>query len=182
MRGSHRGGIAPRRPPLARVRDLVAAVLLASFAAAAAPAEPARPEAAGAPSSAAPAARPARVDLSLVDAARLLIAQGELAGAREVLQAELRQNPRSTEALFLAGQVEGLDGHWDRAAEFYRRVLVDHPELARVRLELARALYELGDDATAEYHFKLATAEPQIPEAVIDNVSRYLTSIRQRKR
>lgn len=121
------------------------------------------------------------IQVPLTTAAKLAIAGGDLEGARRILAQELAAEPRSVEARFLLGQIEGQQENWDKAAEQYRIILVDHPELTRVRLELARALFELKDDVTAEYHFRLAMAAPEVPEALIDNVSRYLAAIRTRK-
>jgi outer membrane protein len=64
----------------------------------------------------------------------------------------------------------------------YRAILVDHPEFVRVRLDLARALFELHDDDVAYYHFELALAAPDLPPEVVENVHRFLTEIRRRKR
>jgi outer membrane protein len=67
------------------------------------------------------------------------------------------------------------------ATERYRAILADHPELLRVRLELAATLYSLHDDESAEYHFRLVLAT-DIPDAVRTNVMLFLAAIHKRKR
>jgi tetratricopeptide (TPR) repeat protein len=120
--------------------------------------------------------------IPLPDAARLAISLGDLKAAEDILVIALNADPSSTDALFLMGEVESREGSYDKAVPYYRRILVDHPGLVRVRLDLARALYETHDDEAAEYHFRLALADPDLPQSVIDNVYRYLAAIRQRKR
>ncbi|HEY0525826.1 MAG TPA: surface lipoprotein assembly modifier [Stellaceae bacterium] len=120
--------------------------------------------------------------ISVLDAAKLALAAGDLQAAQDILAIALKKDPDSTDAQFLTGELAGRRGDYAQAAEHYRRILVDHPDIVRVRLELARALYEIKDDDAAEYHFRLALAQPGIPEAVIDNVYRYLGAIRKRKK
>jgi hypothetical protein len=111
----------------------------------------------------------------------MAMSAGQVGTAQGILKAVLQADPGATEALFLMGQAESALGRWDAAAEYYRKILTDRPDLVRVRLELARALYQAKEDTGAEYHFRLALAEPDLPEAVIDNVYRFLTAIKRRR-
>jgi len=129
-------------------------------------------------SSAVAQAAAATITLTAVDAARLLIADGQLDRAEQVLR---QQDQRDPQVLFLEGQIAGLRGDWAAAEQRYRKILDDHPDLARARLDLGRALYEEGNDIAAEWHFRRALAE-DLPEPVIGNVNNYLESIRERKR
>ena len=52
-------------------------------------------------------------------------------------------------------------------------ILVDRPELVRVRLELARAFFYKGEDTLARGHFERVLAG-EVPEAVKVNVQRFL--------
>src|SRR5262249_41248999 len=120
--------------------------------------------------------------ISVLDAARLAITVGDLNTAREILSLELKRDPGSIEARFLLGEVETRAGNFAAAVGYYRQILVDHPDLVRVRLDLARALFELHDDETASSHFHLALAAPDLPPPVIDNIHAFLAAIQQRKR
>ncbi len=127
-------------------------------------------------------ARSEPTTISVPDAARFAISLGDLKAAEDILLIALNADPTSPEALFLMGEVESRQENYDKAVPYYRRILVDHPELVRVRLDLARALFESHDDEAAEYHFRLVLAQPDLPQSVVDNVYRYLAAIRERKR
>ena len=69
----------------------------------------------------------------------------------------------------------------DEAIASFRTMLVNRPELVRVRLELARAFFLKGVDSLARRHFERVLAgEP--PEAVAANVRLFLLRIRARRR
>lgn len=128
------------------------------------------------------AARGEEKRISLLDAAKIAMTLGDMAGAQQIASMALAADPGSTEAVFLLGEIDDRKGKHAAAAACYRKILADHPGLVRVRLDLARALFEMHDDDAAEYHFRLVLAEPGLPQSVIDNVYRYLTAIRKRKR
>lgn len=85
----------------------------------------------------------------------------------------------------------------DEAIAAYRHILDARPDLAGARLELARVLFErgrclaepdnlivhiMGDDCdAAAYHYRLALAG-DLPEDIVEAVSRFLAVIRARKR
>ena len=69
----------------------------------------------------------------------------------------------------------------DEAIASFRTMLVDRPELVRVRLELARAFFLKGEDGLSKRHFERVLAgEP--PAAVAANVRVFLLQIRARRR
>jgi tetratricopeptide (TPR) repeat protein len=119
--------------------------------------------------------------LSPIDAAKLAITIGDYAKAGEILSGVLAKYPSSTEALFLMGEMNRRQHKYAEAIPYYRKILVDHPDIVRVRLDLARALFETKEDDQAEYNFHLALAEGSLPNTVIDNVERYLAIIRSRQ-
>ena len=85
-----------------------------------------------------------------------------------------------------ASQVPGVsdekrDTLLDKAIAAFRRILIFQPDLARPRLELARAFFLKGEDNLARQHFERVLASEQ-PEAVAKNVQRYLDAIRARRR
>ena len=69
----------------------------------------------------------------------------------------------------------------DEAIATLHAILVDRPELVRVRLELARAFFYKGEDSLARSHFERVLAG-EVPEAVKANVQRFLVQIRARRR
>ena len=66
----------------------------------------------------------------------------------------------------------------DEAIATFRRILLDRPDLVRVRLDLARAFFLTGDDELAKAHFEHVLAEGNLPEPVAANVRRFLDQIR----
>ena len=60
-------------------------------------------------------------------------------------------------------------------------MLVNRPDLVRVRLELARAFFLKGQDGLARRHFRLVLAGG-VPPQVVANVYGFLSQMRARKR
>ena len=69
----------------------------------------------------------------------------------------------------------------DEAIGAFRTMLIDRPDLVRVRLELARAFFFRGKDSLARRNFEQVLAG-DLPPAVVANVQRFLIRIRARKR
>ena len=73
------------------------------------------------------------------------------------------------------------DAKFDEAIRLFRSILVNRPELVRVRLELARAFFFKGEDWLARRHFEQVLAGKP-PEAVAANINRFLRIMRARRR
>lgn len=73
------------------------------------------------------------------------------------------------------------DALLDEAIAALRAMLVQRPDLVRVRLELARAFFYKGEDSLARRHFELVLAG-DVPAAVKANVQGFLSRIRARRR
>lgn len=84
------------------------------------------------------------------------------------------------EVLFLQGMMALEQRRLDAAIEAFRAILALRPELVRVRLELARALFLNGDDEAARFHFERVLAA-QVPQTVANNVRHFLQLIRARR-
>ena len=87
-------------------------------------------------------------------------------------------------ALAEAGQADGDAARrdlYDKAIAAFRLILVNRPELVRVRLELARAFFLKGQDGLARRHFELVLAGG-VPPVVAANVRAFLNVMRARKR
>ena len=76
---------------------------------------------------------------------------------------------------------EARDEKLDEAIAAFRAILVDRPELVRVRLELARAFFLKQEDTLARRHFEQVLAG-RPPEAVAVNIQRFLNIMRARRR
>jgi hypothetical protein len=126
---------------------------------------------------------PKKKDITVtpLEGAKIAVHIGNYAVATKILTTVLHEDPSSTDALFLMGEIASRQRKFADAITYYRRIVVDHPNLVRVRLDLARALYETEDDDAAEYNFHLALAQGDLPKTVIDNVERYLSIIRSRR-
>ena len=75
----------------------------------------------------------------------------------------------------------GREALLDEGIAAFHAMLVRRPELVRVRLELARALFLKGEDSLAKGHFEQMLAGKP-PAGVALNVNRFLAEIRARKR
>ena len=76
---------------------------------------------------------------------------------------------------------EGREALLDEAIAAFRTLLIDRPDLLRVRLELARAFFLKREDALAREHFERILAG-DLPPPVVANVQGLLRAIRARKR
>ncbi|MEZ5825135.1 MAG: surface lipoprotein assembly modifier [Geminicoccaceae bacterium] len=117
----------------------------------------------------------------LVDAAEQLMARGLLDEAALLLDKAESFGAQLQSVRFARAYLAQLRGDLDRAAKLYRDILVDEPEALRVRLELGRVYYLLGDDTKAVLQFRYALAG-DLPETVEANVLRFLDQIRARRR
>ena len=126
-------------------------------------------------------------------AARTLIDQGRFDEALDVLRPLERARENAPDVTFLLGlaatqasQMPGLaeeerDTLLDEAIAAFRSMLIDRPELVRVRLELALAFFFKGEDDLSRTHFEHVLAGNP-PAAVVANVRRFLAEIRARRR
>ncbi len=85
-----------------------------------------------------------------------------------------------TELLFLEGMMAMSRNQFDAAAHAFRQILDARPDLLRVRLELARALYLAGKFDAARGQFETVLAA-DLPEPVAENVRTFLDRIRARR-
>ena len=131
-----------------------------------------------------------------VNEARTLIAKEEFAEALSILRPlspDRLDAPEQVDILFLIGlaavgvaqtpempEPEKRE-YLDEAIGAFHRILVDQPELVRVRLELARAFYLKRDDGLSRRNFERVLAENP-PPAMAANIRRFLSIMRQRRR
>ena len=124
---------------------------------------------------------------------RTLIEQGRFEEALGILRPLAQGGAVEANVLFLIGlaatgasQQPDLSGDerealLDEAIASLRAMLVDRPDLVRVRLELARAFFLKRENDLARKHFEHVLAGSP-PGAVAANVRRFLSEIRARRR
>ena len=122
-----------------------------------------------------------------------LLESGRPAAALSILRELPLDGPDRINILFQTGMAaidasaqEDLNRRLQRALlneaiAAFRAILVDNPELVRVRLELARAFFLKGDDGLARRHFELVLGG-ELPLPVFLNIRNFLEVMRQRKR
>ncbi len=117
---------------------------------------------------------------SAVEEARALLLSGRPGQALQALGgAGAEADPVAVQ--FLAAQAWMALGQFDRAAALLGALARAHPELLRVRLDLAASLYALGQDVQAEQLFRAIHAG-ELPGAIRLNVEYFLERILQRRR
>ena len=127
------------------------------------------------------------------DEAQALVQEGRFAEALDLLR-PLAQGPEVDAGIvFLIGlaatelsRQPGMsdaerDALLNEAIAAFRFMLVNRPDLVRVRLELARAFFLKGDDDLSREHFEQVLAGNP-PAPVVANVNRFLAEIRARRR
>ena len=116
----------------------------------------------------------------LADTAVPLIEAGMLDQADEILAKAQEFGAQENKVRFLQAEIARRRGDLTTAVELYRAILVDEPDALRVRLELGRTYFLLGDDDKAELQFRYALAG-DLPGPVVDNVLFFLDQIRARR-
>lgn len=115
--------------------------------------------------------------------AEKLFEEGKLDEARSILLALQNADAPEidqTQVSFLLGMAAVQQEDHEAAVEYFRGILDNRPDLVRVRLELARALFALKRDQAAAYHFRLALADG-LPDAAKANIKLFLDQIQARK-
>ena len=125
--------------------------------------------------------------------AQSLVDAGRFAEALVVLEPLVRGGKFEPNTLFLFGLAaveasqqpgraeEDREALLNGAIAAFREMLIERPDLVRVRLELARAFFLRGKDSLARRHFEQVLAG-DLPPPVVANVQRFLATIRARKR
>ena len=124
---------------------------------------------------------------------RTLVEEGRFEEALGILRPLAQGSAVEANVLFLIGlaatgasQQPDLSGDerealLDEAIASLRAMLIDRPDLVRVRLELARAFFLKGENDLSRRHFEHVLAGSS-PGAVTANVRRFLSEIRARRR
>ena len=118
---------------------------------------------------------------TLIKAARAALAKGELDDAEFLLQGVKPGEGDVDDLDFLHGSIALRRGDSPAAIERFRAMLARNPDLPRVRLDLALAYFQAGQDNRAAYHFRLALGDLDIPPIVRNRALAFLDRIRRRK-
>ena len=130
-----------------------------------------------------------------LNTALALLVQGEVDDAIDIVRPHLPGDSRAVDLLFETGmtmlgsaqtthpsEAAKREALLDASIAAFRAILAEHPDLVRVRLELARAFFLRGNrDGLARRHFERALAANP-PAPVVANINRHLAEIRARKR
>lgn len=99
-----------------------------------------------------------------------LIAERDFTGAKPLIEI-LGQAPElQMQQKFLQGFVAAETGDLKAAETAFRAILRDHPGQTRVRLELARIMMLNGKEGAADYHFRLAQQDGDLPADIVQTI------------
>lgn len=82
---------------------------------------------------------------------------------------------------FLAGYIAIETGDIDGAITKFRSILNENPGQTRVRLELARAYLMTGKEASADYHFRLAQNDENLPDEIAQTIRNTRSILRDQR-
>lgn len=82
---------------------------------------------------------------------------------------------------FLAGYIAIETGDVDGAIRKFRSILNEDPGQTRVRLELARAYLMSGKEASADYHFRLAQNDENLPDEIAQTIRNTRSILRDKR-
>ena len=126
------------------------------------------------------------ITMSALDAVKMagdMVDSGNLDTAEQILTKipNLGGGPLELERWFLLGRIAAFRGDFDSAISIYRTILDAHPDLARVRFELAVCYMKTEQWYRADYQLRLAMAGDDLPENVRQMMNFYRFVIRQNK-
>jgi hypothetical protein len=122
---------------------------------------------------------PLRTAAALIDRGRYADA-ALILDAIDQMPAQDRAKFDATERAFLRGRIAFGKGDYKTAIQYYEAILAKHPEVVRVRLELARSLMMDGQYDRAERDFEFVLAG-DVPKNVKANINRFLEQIYARR-
>ena len=118
---------------------------------------------------------------ALIEAARAALAKGAPDDAELLLEGVEPDEGNLDDLDFLHGSIALHRGEWQAAIARFRAMLARNPDLPRVRLDLAFAHFQAGEDGRAAHHFRLALGTKDLPPAVRERALAFLDRIRRRK-
>ena len=123
-----------------------------------------------------------RLLYALLVAGALLLVAGSIAyGQTQDIDTRFHTGMTAVGQAMRLPEGEAREARLAAAVAAFHSILVERPDLVRVRLELARTFFLMGEDSLARRHFETVLAS-DIPEPVVANVRRFLNALRARKR
>ncbi|GAA0488469.1 hypothetical protein GCM10009096_34270 [Parasphingorhabdus litoris] len=117
----------------------------------------------------------------LLAKAEALVQAGQYDRALPLVQA-LGQVPHlQMQQQFLAGYIAVETGELKTAIKNFRSILDNNPGQTRVRLELARAYLMSGKEASADYHFRLAQNDENLPDEIARTIRNTRSILRDQR-
>ena len=117
----------------------------------------------------------------LLAKAEELVRKKEYQAARPLIEALGQVPALKMQHRFLSGYVAVETGNLTGAIKTFRAILADDPGQTRVRLELARAYLMRGKEASADYHFRLAQNDENLPEEIARTIRNTRSIIRDQR-
>ena len=105
-----------------------------------------------------------------------MMKNGDFETALSILNQVSDFSGNEPEVLFRKGLIFFELQDYEKSVYYYRKILLDEPNAVRVRLELARSLFELGRYTEAEREFRFARTG-DLPAPVYANIDRYIAAI-----
>ena len=103
---------------------------------------------------------------TLIEAARAALAEDKLDDAEFLLKGVRPGEGDIDDLDFLHGTIAAERGEWQEAIRRFRAMIARNPDLPRVRLDLALAYFQAGEDGNAAHHFRLALGTKDLPPVV----------------
>lgn len=126
------------------------------------------------------AVRASEVEVRAVEIVQQLLGAGRIEEAGSLLSELRAAGDASAETLFLSGLAARALGEPESSIAYLRAAVDAAPELPRIRLEYARALFDARRDIEAASEFK-AVLRQGVPRPVRRNVERFLTELERRR-
>jgi outer membrane protein len=106
----------------------------------------------------------------LLQTAEEMVAKQEFTKAIPLVHALGQAPGYELQHKFLSGVIAMGTGDLKTAENAFRSILRDNPGQTRVRLELARVMMASGKEASADYHFRLALNDKDVPDDVAQTI------------
>lgn len=114
--------------------------------------------------------------------AQELIEKNKLEDAKKVLLLKpFQQKELEIERLYLLAQIATKENKIDKAIDIYYFILEHQPNISNIRFRLAELYLIRKDWIRADYHYRLALADKELPIVIQNRIKQALYYIRQNK-